>query len=103
MSKNGGNPKGKLFEDLLESVTQMDEILRGERAPSREFRVDALRVRDIRLSTGLSQARFARVLAVHVGTLRNWEQGMREPTGPARALLRAIHNDPKHVLSALAH
>ena len=45
---------GKLFEDLLESVTQMDEILRGERAPSREFRVDALRVRDIRLSTGLS-------------------------------------------------
>jgi len=60
---------GKLFEDLLESVTQMDEILRGERTPCREFRVDALRVREIRLATGLSQARFARVLDAHVGTL----------------------------------
>ena len=93
---------GKFFDDLLESVTQMDEVMRGERAPSREFRVDALRVREIRKATGLSQAGFARVLDVHVGTLRNWEQGLREPTGPARALLRAINNDPKHVLSALA-
>lgn len=63
---------GKFFDDLLESVTQMDEILRGERAPSREFHVDALRVREIRNATGLSQVRFARVLDVHVGTLRNW-------------------------------
>jgi len=31
----------------------------------------------------------------------NWEQGRREPTGPAKALLRAIRNDPKAVLSAL--
>ncbi|MCP5321293.1 MAG: helix-turn-helix domain-containing protein [Pseudomonadales bacterium] len=93
----------KFFDDLMESVTQMDEIRRGERAPAREFHVDALRVRDIRKATGLSQARFARVLDVHVGTLRNWEQGLREPTGPARALLRAIHNDPQHVMSALAH
>ncbi len=94
---------GNFFNDLMESVTQMDEIRRGERAPSREFHIDALRVRDIRKATGLSQARFARVLDVHVGTLRNWEQGLREPTGPARALLRAIHNDPQHVMSALAH
>ena len=36
-----------------------------------------------------------------MGTLRNWEQGRWEPTGPAKALLRAIKNDPKHVLKAL--
>ena len=36
-----------------------------------------------------------------VGALRNWEQGRRDPTGPAKVLLRAIHNDPKHVLEAL--
>jgi putative transcriptional regulator len=94
---------GKFFADLLESVTQMDEILRGERAPSREFHVDALRVRENRNATGLSQVRFARVLDVHVGTLRNWGQRLLEPTGPVRALLRAIHNDPEHVLSALVH
>ncbi len=94
---------GKFFDDLLESVQQMDEIQRGERQPSREFSVDALRVKEIRQATGLSQAKFAAVIDVQLGTLRNWEQGRREPTGPAKALLRAIHNDPKHVLQALAN
>lgn len=94
---------GKFFDDLLESVQQMDEIQRGERQPSREFSVDALKVREIRQATGLSQAKFAAVIDVQLGTLRNWEQGRREPTGPAKALLRAIYNDPEHVLQSLAH
>ena len=92
----------KFFDDLLESVQQMDEIQRGERQPSREFTVDALQVKEIRKATGLSQAGFAAVIDAQLGTLRNWEQGRREPTGPAKALLRAIHNDPEHVLQALA-
>lgn len=91
----------KLFAELLESVEQAGEIARGERAPSREFHVDALSIKEIRAATGLSQPKFAKVLAVDVGTLRNWEQGRREPTDPARALLCAIRNDPKHVLKAL--
>lgn len=92
----------KLFSRLVESMRQMDEIARGERVPSREFFVDAAKVKEIRALTGLSQPRFARILHVDVGTLRNWEQGRREPTGPARALLRAIKNDPRAVLKALA-
>jgi hypothetical protein len=35
------------------------------------------------------------VLTAEVSTLRNWEQGRREPHGPAKALLRAIKNDPQ--------
>ena len=92
-----------LFNRLVESMTQMDEIDRGERAPSREFHVDALQVKMIRQATGLSQARFARAIDVPIGPLQNWEQGRREPEGPARALLRAIHNDPGHVLAALEY
>ena len=92
----------KFFDELMESVQQMDEIVRGERQPSREFVVDALQVKEIRKATGLTQAKFAALIDVQLGTLRNWEQGRREPTGPAKALLRAIHNDPKHVISALA-
>jgi putative transcriptional regulator len=38
---------------------------------------------------------------VSVGTLKNWEQGHRQPTGPAKALLHAIRKDPKHVIKAL--
>jgi len=92
----------RLFADLKKSVMEMDAIIHGERAPSREFVVDALAVKQIRSATGLSQARFARLIDVQVTTLRNWEQGRREPTGPAKALLRAIQNDPRHVLQALA-
>ncbi|AGG88409.1 MULTISPECIES: helix-turn-helix domain-containing protein [Rhodanobacter] len=91
-----------MFDNLMESVTQMDEIVRGERQPSREVHIDALAVKEIRRATGLSQAKFAGIVDVQVGTLRNWEQGRREPTGPAKALLRAISKDPKHVLEALA-
>ncbi|BBP60448.1 helix-turn-helix domain-containing protein [Pseudomonas sp. St316] len=92
----------KFFDELMERVQQMDEIVRGKRQPSREFIVDALQVKEIRKATGLTQAKFAALIDVQLGTLRNWEQGRREPTGPAKALLRAIHNDPEHVISALA-
>ena len=93
----------KFFEDLMESVQQMDEIIRGEREPSRVFEVDAMRIKEIRKSTGLTQARFAAAIDVELSTLRNWEQGRREPTGPAKALLKAIHNDPVNVINALSH
>lgn len=93
--------KKELFDELMESVRQADEIVRGVRAPSREFVVDPDKVKEIRAMTKLSQAQFAIILQVDVGTLRNWEQGRRRPTGPARALLRAIQKDPEHVLKAL--
>lgn len=89
------------FDELLESVQQMDEIVKGERAPSREFHVDAIQVKAIRKATGLTQVRFAQRIGIEIATLRNWEQGRREPTGPAKALLTAIRNDPVHVLQAL--
>ncbi|MDH0733898.1 helix-turn-helix domain-containing protein [Pseudomonas sichuanensis] len=93
----------RLFDELMQSVVEMDEIIQRKRQPSRQFEIDALQVREIRKATGLSQVRFAEMIDVQVATLRNWEQGRREPTGPAKALLRAIHNDPDHVLKALSH
>jgi putative transcriptional regulator len=94
--------EAKLFAELLESVTQMGEITRGERAPAREFVVEDVDVRMIRKATGLSQTRFAKVVAVPLGTLRNWEQGRRVPTGPAKVLLRVIEKHPEAVLETVA-
>jgi putative transcriptional regulator len=91
-----------LFDKLVESMTQMNEIIDGERVPSSEFVIDPIQVKSIRMATGLTQDKFCKLIDVKLGTLRNWEQGRREPTGPAKALLRAIKNDPKHVLVALA-
>lgn len=93
--------KKSLFKDLLKSVEQADDIARGKRRPSHKFLLDAAKVKEVRAITKLSQAKFAAVLQVDVGTLRNWEQGRRTPTGPAKALLRAIQADPTNVLRAL--
>ncbi|KER05066.1 hypothetical protein MEG1DRAFT_00176 [Photorhabdus temperata subsp. temperata Meg1] len=61
----------KLFSKLTESMTQMNEIINGERAPSRETNVEAIKVKSIRQATGLSQTGFAKLISVNVGTLRN--------------------------------
>ncbi|MDE2236201.1 MAG: helix-turn-helix domain-containing protein [Gammaproteobacteria bacterium] len=92
----------KLFAQLAESMTQMNQIVHGKRAPSRSFRLEPVDIKKLRAKLGLSQPQFAALLHVDVGTLRNWEQGRRQPTGPARALITAINKDPVHVLSALA-
>jgi len=91
----------KNFDDLLACVRQATARAGQPRRAGRPQEINALTVKRLRSWTGLSQAEFARLLGVELGTLRNWEQGRREPTGPARALLRAISNDPEHVLSAL--
>lgn len=92
----------KEFEKLLKSVKEAGEIVRGERPPAREAVVDSTMVKELRKSLKLSQVQFAALLTVDLGTLRNWEQGRRKPHGPAKALLRAIRNDPRNVLRSLA-
>ena len=91
----------QLFEQLLESASQAVEIVRGERVSSRTFEVTSDIIREIRENIGLSQEKFAGLIHISVGTLRNWEQGRRRPAGPAAALLTAIRNDPQRVVAAL--
>ena len=92
----------KNFDDLLECIRQATARAgQPRRAGRRPQEINALTVKRLRTWTGLSQPEFAALLGVEVGTLRNWEQGRREPTGPARALLRAFSNDPENVLIAL--
>lgn len=94
--------KASEFKKLLEGVREAGEYIRGERLPARVTEVGATTVRELRKSLHLTQAQFARLLTVELSTLRNWEQGRREPQGPAKALLRAIRKDPRNVLKALS-
>jgi putative transcriptional regulator len=55
-------------------------------------------VRAIRERMKLSQSAFAALLGVSLRTLQDWEQGRREPTGPARSLLRVVERHPKALL-----
>ena len=91
----------EMFDELLGSVKEMDEIVKGNTEPSRSFNYPEPEVRSIREKTGLSQTRFAMLIGVSKRTLENWEQGRRHPTGPARALLKIVDVDPEHAIRSL--
>jgi putative transcriptional regulator len=46
----------------------------------------------------LSQSKFAALLGISQDTLQNWEQGRREPTGPAKVLLEIASKHPRVLL-----
>jgi putative transcriptional regulator len=58
---------------------------------------DVTRVRN---RLGLTQHKFARLLGISENTLQNWEQGRRQPAGPAKILLRVAARHPQAVLEA---
>jgi putative transcriptional regulator len=93
--------KSKMFQELLASVHEGGEILRGQRRPSRRFDVGSSGIRAIRERTTLSQSEFARLIGVSVKTLQNWEQDRRHPSGPAAALLKIIAYEPKLAVRAM--
>lgn len=92
----------ELFDELLESIRQGGAILRGDSIPSRTFSLEEPDVAAIRAEYGLSQDKFASLLGISVRTLQNWEQGRRQPQGPAKVLLRVAARHPGAVLDAVS-
>src|SRR3954447_14280609 len=89
------------FELLIASVKQAAQIKRGEIEPARKFSINAEDVKAIRTKLNKSQSEFALMIGVSVSTLQNWEQGRRQPEGPARALLKVASVNPRAVAAAL--
>jgi putative transcriptional regulator len=56
----------------------------------------------IRRALKLSQEDFAGAYHIPLGTLRDWEQGRKEPDAAARAYLRVIAREPETVRRALS-
>lgn len=56
----------------------------------------------VRRALGLTQEEFANRFHIPVGTLRDWEQGRKEPDAAAAAYLRVIARHPETVAQALA-
>jgi len=90
--------KDELFDELVRSVREGGAILRDEAAPSRAWEVEEPDVAQIRAQYGLSQAKFAALLGISVRTLQNWEQGRRQPQGPAKVLLQVASEHPNALL-----
>jgi putative transcriptional regulator len=49
----------------------------------------------IRTQLKLSQSAFAGLMGVSVRTVQDWEQNRREPSGPAKSLLRIAEQYPE--------
>jgi putative transcriptional regulator len=60
------------------------------------------RAKIIRRALRLSQEEFAARFQIPIGTLRDWEQGRKEPDAAARAYLTVIGRIPSAVTEALA-
>jgi putative transcriptional regulator len=83
-------------EELLRAVRDMKK---GKAARSHKVEIPIAAA--ARAKTGLTQARFADLLGVSMRTLQEWEQGRREPSGPAKSLLLIALRHPE-VLRELA-
>jgi putative transcriptional regulator len=94
--------KKQMFDDLVESIKEAGKIHRGEAKAARTFVFQPEDVRAIREKLHKSQSEFARMIGVSTATLQNWEQGRRQPEGPARALLVVASKAPNVVAKALA-
>ncbi len=89
------------FNELLESVKEAVKIDKGGMSASRRFTVTPVDVVEIRNQTHKTQKEFADMIGISIGTLRNWEQGRRKPTGAAMALLKVISANPQYVKNVL--
>lgn len=90
------------FQNLLEGIREAGTYLRGnKKAVARVDRIDPQSVVAIRAKLRLSQKAFSSAFGISPATLRNWEQGRRQPTGAARVLLKVAAKHPKAVLEAV--
>jgi putative transcriptional regulator len=89
--------KKEMFDELIKSVKEGGAIIRGEKEPSRVFKIDAPDIKAIRGKINLSQKDFANMLGISPRTLQNWEQDRRSPNGPALVLLKVAEKHPEAV------
>lgn len=91
--------------EVIEALHNAVAYAKGETTKGRAHRVLVLpqvNVRRVRRKLGMSQNDFADQFGISAATLRNWEQGRRQPEGPARVLLTIIDREPAAVQRVLA-
>lgn len=97
MSKRTKEMSGEeLGNKLLKSVQEMKA---GKAA--RITQIAPNEVSAARLKTGLSQTQFAQALQISPRTLQEWEQGRREPSGAAKALIQIAFRHPDVIKEGL--
>lgn len=92
----------KAGERIIASARQALAYAEGDRDGFVTHVPEAVDVKAIRETEGLSQEAFARRYGFTVSAVRDWEQGRRQPERSARILLTIIKRDPAVVRRALS-
>jgi putative transcriptional regulator len=88
-------------KELIDSVREAMAIAKGTAKPARRYDVERVDVGAVRKRLQLSQSEFAQKFGLAVATVRDWEQGRRNPDRTARTLLAVIDKKPEAVVAAL--
>jgi putative transcriptional regulator len=91
------------FEKIMAGLEDALAYADGDsaRGVARQVKLADVDITHLREKLGLSQDRFAALFGLSPRTVRNWEQGVRRPEGPAKVLLQVIDREPEAVMRAL--
>ena len=90
---------------MSEEEIEANALAHSDNPPLSEAELRRMRpvpnAKEIRRRLHLTQEQFAARFGLPLSTLRDWEQGAREPDRAARTLLRVIEREPDAVVRAL--
>lgn len=92
----------KAFDSIMTGLQEAIRYVNGDESVAyRVYKVNPADIKTARKKIGLSRDDFANMFGLSAATLRKWENGERQPTGAARALLTIIAKEPEAALRAI--
>jgi putative transcriptional regulator len=82
-------------QEIVEGINEIKRFKKGEISLNTRSLNEPSPAKTIRKKLKLSQLAFAGLMGVSPRTIQDWEQGRREPQGPAKSLLRIAEQHPE--------
>lgn len=82
-------------EEILDGLREIKRFQSGEGRLHTRVLTDPSPPKAIREKLRLSQSSFATLMGVSYRTIQDWEQGRRNPCGPAKSMLRVAEQFPE--------
>jgi len=82
-------------QEILEGIKEIKRFKKGEIKLRARTLNEPSPTKTIRKRLKLSQSAFAGLMGVSPRTIQDWEQGRRNPQGPAKSLLRVAEQHPE--------
>lgn len=80
--------------EILDGIKEIKAFKEGKSHLVTRVLSEPSHPKEIRARLNLSQSAFAGLMGVSVRTIQDWEQDRREPSGPAKSLLRIAEQYP---------